>query len=250
MEDLRVIENELVPVYETSSGEKVVYGTELHSVLQSATRYNDWIQRKLEECDAVEGEAYQTFTQKRVKPNGGRPKVEYIIKLDTAKEMAMLERNDKGKQVRRYFIQVEKKYKKIKEVALSATAPNAQIEEVLRNVNLLVSIFTKGRNLEEKGENPFCTQTEDISDKVRELNSLVTCVANAYGIERNKTLHFLYQTLESHLKISLDAALVEYRARRGKHGSNILHVIAANENWYEAAIKMIQDSLERKRIFG
>lgn len=37
--------------------------------------------------------------------------MEYLIKLDTAKEMAMLERNEKGKQVRRYFIQVEKKYK-------------------------------------------------------------------------------------------------------------------------------------------
>jgi len=37
--------------------------------------------------------------------------MEYIIKLDIAKEMAMLERNDKGKQVRRYFIEVEKEYK-------------------------------------------------------------------------------------------------------------------------------------------
>lgn len=37
--------------------------------------------------------------------------IEYLIKLDTAKEMAMLEHNEKGKQVRRYFINVEKKYK-------------------------------------------------------------------------------------------------------------------------------------------
>ncbi len=39
--------------------------------------------------------------------------IEYIIQLSTAKEMAMLERNEKGKQVRRYFIDVEKKYKQI-----------------------------------------------------------------------------------------------------------------------------------------
>lgn len=34
MQDLKVIENELVPVYETSTGEKVVYGSELHAVLE------------------------------------------------------------------------------------------------------------------------------------------------------------------------------------------------------------------------
>lgn len=41
----------------------------------------------------------------------GTPKKDHIIKLDTAKEMAMLERNEKGKQVRKYFIIIEKKYK-------------------------------------------------------------------------------------------------------------------------------------------
>ena len=45
---------------------------------------------------------------------GGRPKTEYIIKLNTAKEMAMLERNEVGKNVRKYFIQVEEKYKENK----------------------------------------------------------------------------------------------------------------------------------------
>lgn len=108
MQNLTVIENELVPVYETSTGEKVVYGTELHSVLEVKSRFNDWISNRLKDCEAVENEDFQTFTKNLVK---GRPSIDYIIKLDTAKEMAMLERNDKGKQVRRYFIQVEKRYK-------------------------------------------------------------------------------------------------------------------------------------------
>ena len=108
MQNLTVIENQLVPVYETSTGEKVVYGTELHEVLDVKSRFNDWIRNRLDDCEAVEKEDYDTFTKNLVK---GRPVVEYIIKLDTAKEMAMLERNEKGKRVRRYFINVEKKYK-------------------------------------------------------------------------------------------------------------------------------------------
>lgn len=108
--DLKLIENELVPVYETDKGEKVVYGSELHAVLEVKSRFNDWITNKIKDCEATENEDFESFTKILVK--GGRPQKEYIIKLDTAKEMAMLERNEKGKQVRRYFIQVEKKYKK------------------------------------------------------------------------------------------------------------------------------------------
>lgn len=108
MNVLTVIENELVPVYETSTGEKVVYGSELHAVLEVKSRFNDWVRNRLNDCEAVESEDYQALTKNLV--NGGRMN-ECVIKLDTAKEMAMLERNEKGKQVRRYFIQIEKKYK-------------------------------------------------------------------------------------------------------------------------------------------
>lgn len=112
MKELKVLENELVPVYETSTGEKVVYGSELYESLGSKRQYTDWISQRLEDCEATENEDFDSFSQKCEK--GGRPKTEYIIKLDTAKEMAMLERNEKGKQVRRYFIKVEKKYKEQK----------------------------------------------------------------------------------------------------------------------------------------
>ncbi len=108
MNELRVIENNLVPVYETSTGEKVVYGSELYMVLGVRSKFADWIKNRLNDCEAVENEDFETFSKDL--ESGGRAK-EYIIKLDTAKEMAMLERNEKGKQVRRYFIAIEKKYK-------------------------------------------------------------------------------------------------------------------------------------------
>lgn len=111
MQNLTVIENELVPVYETSTGEKVVYGTELHEVLGVKTPYKDWSERRLSDIDAIENEEYEVLLKNERNSKGGRPQKEHIIKLDTAKEMAMLERNEKGKQVRRYFIQIEKKYK-------------------------------------------------------------------------------------------------------------------------------------------
>lgn len=107
MQELKLIENELVPVYVTSTGEKVVYGSELHEVLGVKSKFADWIKNRLNDCEAIENKDFETFSKILEK---GRPSIDYIIKLDTAKEMAMLERNEKGKQVRRYFITVEEKY--------------------------------------------------------------------------------------------------------------------------------------------
>ena len=138
MQELKVIENELVPVYETSTGEKVVYGSELHAVLEVKSRFNDWIRNRLNDCEASENEDYESFTKNLV--SGGQSK-EYLIKLDIAKEMAMLERNEKGKQVRRYFIQVEKKYKeklkpKVPQTYLEALKELVAVEEEKERLQL------------------------------------------------------------------------------------------------------------------
>ncbi len=112
--ELKILENRLVPVYQTSTGEQVVYGTELHTVLKVKTAYKDWSVRRFDECDATENKDFEVLLKNEHNPKGGRPSLEHIIQLDTAKEMAMLERSEIGKQVRKYFIDVEKKYKEKK----------------------------------------------------------------------------------------------------------------------------------------
>lgn len=112
MSELKVIENNLVPVYETDKGIKVVNGRDLHRVLESKQDFSTWVKKRLEECDAEENEDFDRLHKKMEANNATM--IDYIIKLDIAKEMAMLERNDKGKQVRKYFIAVEKKYNRVK----------------------------------------------------------------------------------------------------------------------------------------
>ncbi|GEM_PF-1248711 len=107
--ELMQTENGLVPVYMTTSGERVVYGSELHEVLGVKSKFADWIKNRLNDCEAEENEDFESFS--KILEKSGRPQTEYIIKLDTAKEMAMLERNEMGKQVRRYFIEIEKRYR-------------------------------------------------------------------------------------------------------------------------------------------
>ena len=109
MNELKIIENDLVPVYETDKGVKVVNGRELHSALQSGQDFSTWVKKRLSECDAEENKDFDRLHKKMEANNATM--IDYIIRLETAKEMAMLERNDKGKQVRKYFIAIEEKYK-------------------------------------------------------------------------------------------------------------------------------------------
>ncbi|MDY2997650.1 MAG: ORF6C domain-containing protein [Faecalimonas sp.] len=143
MQNLTVIENELVPVYETSTGEKVVYGSELHEVLQVRTPYKDWSTRRLNDIDAIENEDFQAA---QICAPSGQTKKDHIIKLDIAKEMAMLERNEKGKQVRRYFIQVEKRYKENAHTDLSDLS--VELQAIIMHDKKIQRIETRMDKLE------------------------------------------------------------------------------------------------------
>lgn len=79
----------------------------LHAFLESGIRFNDWINRRIEEYEFSENIDFIAFTQKRVIGHG-RGSKEYHLTLDMAKELSMVERTEKGREARRYFIECEK----------------------------------------------------------------------------------------------------------------------------------------------
>lgn len=102
--------NNLINITLNENHEPVVSGRQLHETLGVKTRYNDWFNR-MTEFGFTENEDYLAITQKRVTAQGNATnQTDHIIKLDMAKEIAMIQRTDKGKEVRKYFIQVEKDF--------------------------------------------------------------------------------------------------------------------------------------------
>lgn len=102
--------NELIKVTTNENDEQLVSGRELHDFLRVTTRYNDWIKRMFE-YGFAENVDFTLLTQKRVTNNPRNPYTEitdHILKLDMAKEISMIQRSEKGKQARQYFLQVEK----------------------------------------------------------------------------------------------------------------------------------------------
>lgn len=102
--------NEIIKIDLNDNHEPIVSGRQLHEALQVKTRYNDWFNR-MTEYGFIENQDYLAITQKRVTAQGNSTnQVDHIIKLDMAKEIAMIQRTERGKQVRQYFIQVEKDF--------------------------------------------------------------------------------------------------------------------------------------------
>lgn len=101
--------DELIKTYKNEQNETLVNGRELHKYLEVKTRYNDWFTDMIQ-YGFIENVDFTSFTEKRVKPSGGRPSIDHALKLDMAKEVSMIQRTEKGRQARQYFIDVEKRY--------------------------------------------------------------------------------------------------------------------------------------------
>lgn len=98
---------ELIKIQE-KDGNKVVSARELHAFLESKQDFSNWIKNRIEKYGFIENQDFQVFNKFIENPNGGRPLIEYALTMDTAKEISMVEGNEKGKQARRYFIEMEK----------------------------------------------------------------------------------------------------------------------------------------------
>lgn len=91
--------NELIKI----NSENKVDGRELHEFLQIGTAYKDWFPRMVE-YGFVEGVDFCSKMSK-TSPNGGRPSINHDLTIGMAKEICMIQRNERGKQARLYFIE-------------------------------------------------------------------------------------------------------------------------------------------------
>ncbi|HAR6447998.1 TPA: phage antirepressor KilAC domain-containing protein [Staphylococcus pseudintermedius] len=95
-------------IQEKENGEIAISGRELHQALEVKTAYKDWFPRMLK-YGFEENTDYTAIAQKRATAQGNTTHyVDHALTLDTAKEIAMIQRSEPGKRARQYFIQIEK----------------------------------------------------------------------------------------------------------------------------------------------
>lgn len=180
---------DLIKVTE-ENGEQLVSARDLHELLEVKKDFSDWIKIYVNNSDYgfEDGLDYTTFKGNSTESTP-RPRIEYILKLDMAKELAMLSKVEKGKEVRRYFIEVEKKYKALK-------VPQSYAQALLEAGRLALEL--EKVELENKVQKQLISEYEPkvtYYDKIlQSVNSVnISQIAKDYGISGKELNDILNQ---------------------------------------------------------
>lgn len=111
--EFKKIEEGIIPIYENESKERLINARELHYKLGNKRKFADWIKQRIEQYGFIENQEFVKHHNFVTVGNLKRPQIDYFLKIDMAKELCMVENNETGRKIRKYFIQVEKRYREI-----------------------------------------------------------------------------------------------------------------------------------------
>ena len=182
----------LIKITENEKGEPTVNCRELYKFLEVTDRYSRWFDRMCE-YGFVENRDFTSVKDYTVVNNGANKSIQnHILSLNMAKEIAMLQRNEKGKQIRQYFIEVEKRYNDpMYQMARSLKYANNIIEQNRVEITKLKLENTEQKVVIEK-QKPKVEFADNVLSSEKVITT--TVIAKQYGmsaIKFNKVLNEL-----------------------------------------------------------
>lgn len=230
----------------TNSEEITLSGRELHEFLEVKTKYKDWFPRMVS-YGFEENIDYRAMAQKRATAQGNETTyIDHEIKLDMAKEIAMIQRSEKGRQARKYFIEVEKMW----------NSPEMIMKRALEIANKKIEYL----QLENSKKSQLIGELKpkaDYTDKILKNSGLVTItqIAKDYGMsgqKMNELLHSLkvqYKQSEQWLLYSehhgkgyTHSETVDIKRRDGRED------IKMNTKWTQKGRLFIYDLLKKNNV--
>lgn len=131
--------NELIKVNYAESEQPTVSGRDLHKALEVSSNYTTWFNR-MSEYGFTEGVDFVSCFPNLESENqhGGQNKIDHALTIPMAKEICMIQRSEKGKQFRQYFIEIENQWNTPEAVmARALQMANRTIDEI-KNTNVLL----------------------------------------------------------------------------------------------------------------
>lgn len=152
---------------------------ELHEFLGIGTEFAKWMQRMCE-YGFSENQDYRVFVKNDDNSKGGRPSTDYEITLDMAKEIAMIQRSDKGKEVRQYFLELERRW----------NSPEAVMNRALEYSRKQVKeLMEENKELKPKALFADAVSASDESILIGQLAKLIR--QNGYEIGQNRLFEWM-----------------------------------------------------------
>ncbi|ATN93921.1 anti-repressor Ant [Lactobacillus phage LJ] len=240
--------NELIKTITRDDGTIAVSGRELHDFLEVDTRFNDWFQR-MAEYGFTEGQDFYSFLSKT--PSGGRPSTDYVMTLDMAKEVAMIQRTDRGKQARQYFIEIDKQahhdmtgLSPATRAAVAATQALAAQERRLNRVDAKVNAISDIVSI-------------STMDWRRATRDIITKIAHMRGDDYQTTRKDIYKDVEQRGGYSLSTRLTNLRNRMAGEGqslskrnkTNKVDVIGNDKRLIEIYMAVVKDHAIKYRVW-
>lgn len=106
-------------------GQRVVSARELHQFLENKREFTTWIKQRIEQYGFVENQDFTSFDNIVKRESGATVRKEYALTIDMAKELSMVENNERGRMARKYFIECEKIAKEKQSYGLPQTFAEA-----------------------------------------------------------------------------------------------------------------------------
>ena len=135
---------ELIKISEYN-GKRAVNARELHQFLESKQDFSNWIKNRIEKYDFVENQDYCSFNKIIEREIGATSRIEYVLSVDMAKELSMVENNEKGRLARKYFIECEK-------IAREGALASYQIEDPIKRAERWIEEQKVRQALEAKNQ--------------------------------------------------------------------------------------------------
>ena len=105
---------ELIKI-QVKNDRQLISARQLHKALKLTTRFSKWVEQNFKGFE--ENQDFMSVTTVTDMPNGGVKQIkDYLLTIDMAKELCMMSKTDKGKEIRKYFIEVERKWNDPQEI--------------------------------------------------------------------------------------------------------------------------------------
>lgn len=151
-----------------NNGQRAVNARELHAFLGSKQEFAHWIKNRIEKYGFIENQDFTSFDNFIKREKGSSVRKEYALSIDMAKELSMVENNERGKQARRYFIECERRLRE-------GNIPSYQIEDPVKRAEKWI----EERKQLQLAQQENTALQQDNTHKTKVIESLVKDVSLA-----------------------------------------------------------------------